>query len=95
MPELLELQLSIEQINPELLVGMAEERLTHFNAVLKEQSERLGDEVFDIKEPFIVVMSRVQSRKKSSAIWMPASFNCGMRLPRFGPTLISVRMRVH
>ena len=58
--DVLELHLSIEQINPELLVGMAEERLTHFNAVLKAQSERHDDEIFDIKEPFIAVMSRVR-----------------------------------
>ena len=58
--DVLELRLSIEQINPELHVGMAEERLTHFNAVMKAQSERLDDEIFDVKEPFIAVMSRVR-----------------------------------
>ena len=51
---LLELQLSIEQINPEALANMAEERLAHFNRVLKDQSERLQDELFDITEPFVM-----------------------------------------
>ena len=58
---LLELQLSIEQIDPDALATLADERLTHFNAVLKEQSERLDDEIFDIMEPFIASMRRVQS----------------------------------
>ena len=51
---LLELQFSIEQINPEALANMAEERLAHFNRVLKDQSERLQDELFDITEPFVM-----------------------------------------
>ena len=53
---LLELQLSIEQINPDALASMADERLAHFNRVLKDQSERLQDELFDITAAFVMEM---------------------------------------
>ncbi len=42
---LLELQWRIEQIDPQHIAGLAEERLAHFNHVLKEQVQCLRDEL--------------------------------------------------
>lgn len=53
---LLELQLTIEQIDQAGLASMAQERLAHFNLVLREQSERLRDELSDLTSPFTMVM---------------------------------------
>ena len=58
---LLELQLSIEQINPEALAGMADERIKHYNQVLQEQSNRLSDEIFDITEPFMTMLGKMST----------------------------------
>ncbi len=49
---LLELQLSIEQIDPATLAGLAEERLRHYVHVLEEQSRRLRDELAELVAPF-------------------------------------------
>ena len=53
---LLELQLEIEQINPAELAGMAHERLVRFIAVLKEQLQRLRDELDDIATPYAMML---------------------------------------
>ena len=53
---LLELQLSIEQINPAALANLAEERLQHYIHVLEEQSRRLRDERSELIAPFLMAM---------------------------------------
>ena len=53
---LLELQLSIEQIDPKSLAGLAEERLGHYIHVLEEQSRRLRDELAEFVAPFAMAM---------------------------------------
>jgi len=49
---LLELQLSIEQIDATALANLADERLRHYVHVLEEQSRRLGDEIAEVMAPF-------------------------------------------
>lgn len=53
---LLELQLSLEQIDPATLTDMAEDRLGHYNLVLEEQVQRLGEEIADVTSPFVLGM---------------------------------------
>lgn len=54
--ELLELQLSVEQIDAAALAGMAEERVRHYNQVLGEQLERLREELDEVTAPFMFGM---------------------------------------
>ena len=54
---LLELQLEIEQINPDHLAGMARERLLRFNAVLTEQLQRLREALEETIAPFVMMAS--------------------------------------
>ncbi len=54
---LLELQLSIEQIDPKSLANLTQERLGHYNLVLEEQLQRLHDECAAVKAPFDVFLS--------------------------------------
>lgn len=54
---LLELQLEIEQINPDHLAGMARERLLRFNAVLTEQLQRLREALDETTAPFVMMAS--------------------------------------
>ena len=54
---LLELQLSVEQIDAAGLAGMAQDRLAHYNRVLKEQLERLQDELAELTMPFQLMMN--------------------------------------
>jgi hypothetical protein len=65
---LLELQLSIEQIDPKALAGLAEERLRHYIHVLEEQSGRLRDELTEFVAPFAMAMGDFPVRKTSPAI---------------------------
>lgn len=65
---LLELQLSIEQINPQALAGLADERLRHYIHVLEEQSKRLRDELAEFVAPFAMAMGERPVRKLSPAI---------------------------
>jgi hypothetical protein len=65
---LLELQLSIEQIDPKALAGLAEERLRHYIHVLEEQSRRLRDELAEFVAPFAMAMGESSKRKLSPAI---------------------------
>ncbi len=65
---LLELQLSIEQIDPKVLAGLAEERLRHYIHVLEEQSRRLRDELTEFVAPFAMAMGGFPVRKLSPAI---------------------------
>ena len=65
---LLELQLSIEQIDPKALAGLAEERLRHYIHVLEEQSRRLRDELTEFVAPFAMAMGGFPVRKLSPAI---------------------------
>ena len=65
---LLELQLGIEQINPEALAGLAEDRLRHYIHVLEEQSRRLRDELADLVAPFAMAMGESRARKLSPAL---------------------------
>lgn len=53
---LLELQLSLAQIAPMALAGLAQERLAHYNLVLEEQLLRLQEELADTIEPFQMVL---------------------------------------
>ncbi len=59
---LLELQLSIEQIDSDAILGLAEERLKHYIFVLEEQSRRLRDELTEVVEPFVRVVGEATSR---------------------------------
>jgi hypothetical protein len=59
---LLELQLSIEQIDAAALAGLAEERLAHYNLVLKEQLDRLQDELNDVVAPFSMMLDGLPRR---------------------------------
>ena len=54
---LLELQLSIEQIDPGAMAGLAQDRLAHYNLVLQEQLQRLQDELDELKAPFTTGLS--------------------------------------
>lgn len=54
---LLELQLAIEQIDHADLAGMSEERVGHFNEVLKEQSRSLDEELSMLTMPFSMIMN--------------------------------------
>jgi hypothetical protein len=65
---LLELQLSIEQIDPNALSGLAEERLRHYIHVLEEQSRRLRDELAELLAPFAMAAGDSTMRKLSPAI---------------------------
>lgn len=42
---LLELQLALEQIEPSHLAGLAEERIKHYNKILREQSAQLAQQI--------------------------------------------------
>ena len=50
--KLLELQLEIEQIDPEHLTNIADSRLKHFIKILKEQLSELGQETEQIEQMF-------------------------------------------
>jgi len=53
---LLELQLSIEQIDPAALANMTQERLGHYILVLEEQSQKLREELSEVTAPFVMAM---------------------------------------
>lgn len=53
---LLELHLSIARIGPEALAGMAQERLAHYNQALREQSQRLQEDLSEVTRPFVAAM---------------------------------------
>jgi hypothetical protein len=61
--ELLELQLAIEQIDANVLAGLAEERLRHYIHVLEEQSRQLREELDDLVAPFAMALEGYGSRK--------------------------------
>jgi hypothetical protein len=65
---LLELQLSIEQIDLKDLAGLAEERLRHYIHVLEDQSRRLRDELAEFIAPFAMGIGKSSMRKLSPAI---------------------------
>ena len=65
---LLELQLGIEQIDPQALAGLAEERLRHYIHVLEEQSRRLRDELVEFVSPFAMAMGESRVRKLTPAL---------------------------
>lgn len=50
--DLLQLQLEIEQIDPEHIAGLSEERLKHYNRVLAEQLRELQQEVREVQDDF-------------------------------------------
>ena len=54
---LLELQLSVEQIDPASLANMTQERLTHYILLLKEQLQRLQEELSELRQPFATLMA--------------------------------------
>lgn len=53
---LLELQLSLEQIDADSLTGIAQDRLAHYNRVLEEQLERLQEELAEVTAPFVATL---------------------------------------
>jgi hypothetical protein len=59
---LLELQLRIEQIDPDALTSIAEEKLAHFNHVLAEQAKCLHEEVHCHAAPFFVHLEGLPRR---------------------------------
>ena len=63
---LLELQRRIEQIGPDSLAGLAQERLRHYNFVLKEQVQRLQEEQMQLMDPFLLMMGARASRGLST-----------------------------
>jgi hypothetical protein len=65
---LLELQLSIEQIDPAALGGLAEDRLRHYIHVLEEQSRRLRDELEELLAPFALDLGGHPMRQLSPAL---------------------------
>jgi hypothetical protein len=65
---LLELQLSIEQINSAALAGLADERLRHYIHVLEEQSRRLRDELSEFIAPFAMAVGDCPLSKLTPAI---------------------------
>jgi len=52
--DLLQLQLEIEQIDPEHIAGLSEERLSHYNRVLAEQLKELQQEVREVEDHFMM-----------------------------------------
>lgn len=50
--DLLQLQLEVEQIDPEHIAGLSEERLKHYNRVLAEQLRELEQEVWAAQDHF-------------------------------------------
>ena len=52
--DLLQLQLEIEQIDPEHIAGLSEERLKHYNRVLAEQLKELQQEVNEVEGHFMM-----------------------------------------
>jgi hypothetical protein len=52
--QLLELQLELEDINPNVLVNIGTERLKHYNIVLKEQLAELDEEIMQLENEFRV-----------------------------------------
>ena len=61
--ELLELQLRIEQIDPERIGGLAEDRLDHFIKLLGDQVKQLRDELAMIEHPYRVQLDVYPPRK--------------------------------
>ena len=49
--KLLELQLAIEQIDAAAIANLSEERLKHFNKILREQLRELEEEIFAVQMP--------------------------------------------
>lgn len=68
---LLRLQLQIEQIDSQALAGIAEDRLSHYNRALREQSERLQRELQELRLPFMaldIVPGRLTPRAVERAL---------------------------
>jgi len=64
---LLELQLSIEQIDPGAMAGLAQDRLAHYNLVLQEQLQRLQEELEEVRAPFTMGRSLRDLRELTPA----------------------------
>lgn len=60
---LLEMQLSLEQIDAAALAGLADDRLRHYVHVLEEQGRQLRDELKELIEPFALVLGETSVRK--------------------------------
>ena len=60
---LLQLQLRLEQIDPNHLSNLAEEKLAHFNHVLKDQLRTLRQETGDIVAPFLANIDGIRPDK--------------------------------
>jgi regulator of RNase E activity RraB len=66
--QLLELQLELEHIDASTIAGLSEDRLKHFNKVLKEQLAELEQEIEQVEMPL-----RVQFRVSPYALLYPQS----------------------
>ena len=60
---LLEMQLSLEQIDAAALAGLADDRLRHYVHVLEEQARQLRGELKEVIEPFASVLGEKSVRK--------------------------------
>ncbi|XVJ70114.1 MAG: J domain-containing protein [Rhizobacter sp.] len=65
---LLELQLEIEQIDTEVLAGLSDERVQHFNVVLADQLKQLQEELFHTTQPFAAMLTRWGRQSLSPAM---------------------------
>jgi hypothetical protein len=65
---LLELQLAIQQIHPSALANLAQERLARFSQVLREQSQRLQEEIGELTTPFLRAMGGVVPQRFTPAV---------------------------
>ncbi|HEY0200728.1 MAG TPA: molecular chaperone DnaJ, partial [Burkholderiaceae bacterium] len=72
--DLLQLQLEAEQINPQHLAKLSEERLKHYNKVLAEQLAGLQNETLATEESL-----RMQFRKKPHGKLTPSSLMAHLR----------------
>jgi hypothetical protein len=66
--ELLTLQIEIEQIDADQLANAPEQRLEHFNAVLREQSETLAGELEQRIEPFQMFLGTFAGRATPKSV---------------------------
>jgi hypothetical protein len=61
---LLNLQLEIEQIDPDHLARVSPQQLAHYNQVLREQLQELDSELADCTEPFAKMLPPELSRRR-------------------------------
>jgi len=70
--QLLALQIEVEQIDLNHLAAISDDRLAHYNRVLKEQSAELDQEIEDLIEPFAMSLGGWVCRDLTPAIVIDA-----------------------